>query len=54
MLYARPAHIRQIVERLCGGSVEQLLVGMVDHEVLDSKQLQQLAQKIVSKKGRTR
>jgi hypothetical protein len=39
---------------LCGGSVEQLLVGMVDHEVLDRKQLQHLAQKIASKKGRTR
>ena len=46
--------VRQIIDRLCGGSVEQLLVGMVDQEVLDRKQLQHLAQKIASKKGKTR
>lgn len=46
--------VKQIIDKLCGGSVEQLLVGMVDHDVLDPKQLQQLAQKIASKKGRTR
>jgi BlaI family transcriptional regulator, penicillinase repressor len=46
--------VKQIIDKLCGGSVEQLLVGMVDHEVLDPKQLQHLAQKIASKKGRTR
>lgn len=46
--------VKQIIDKLCGGSVEQLLVGMVDHEVLDRKQLQHLAQKIASKKGRTR
>jgi BlaI family penicillinase repressor len=46
--------VKQIIDKLCGGSVEQLLVGMVDHEVLDSKQLKHLAQKIASKKARTR
>jgi BlaI family penicillinase repressor len=44
--------VKQIIDKLCGGSVEQLLVGMVDQEVLDPKQLQHLAQKIASKKGR--
>jgi predicted transcriptional regulator len=46
--------VKQIIEKLCGGSVEELLVGMVDHEVLDRKELQHLAQKIASKKGKTR
>ena len=38
--------VRQIIERLCGGSVEQLLVGMVDGDVLDETELQRLAKKI--------
>jgi predicted transcriptional regulator len=43
--------VKQIIDKLCGGSVEELLVGMVDHSVLDRKQLQHLAAKIASKKG---
>jgi BlaI family penicillinase repressor len=42
--------VKQIIDKLCGGSVEALLVGMVDHSVLDRKQLQHLAGKIASKK----
>jgi BlaI family transcriptional regulator, penicillinase repressor len=42
--------VRQIIERLCGGSVEQLLVGMVDGEVLDERELQRLAQRIARRK----
>ena len=45
--------VKQIIDKLCGGSVEELLVGMVDHEVLDRKELQHLAQKIASKRGKT-
>lgn len=44
--------VRQIIERLCGGSVEQLLVGMVESEVLDSQQLRRLAAKIADRKKR--
>src|SRR5580704_10843370 len=45
--------VRQLIERFCAGSAEQLLVGMVDHEVLDSGQLRRLADEIdkSSKKG---
>jgi predicted transcriptional regulator len=43
--------VKQIIDRFCGGSVEQLLVGMVDNEVLDRKQLEQLARKIAQRKG---
>lgn len=38
--------VRQLIERFCAGSAEQLLVGMVDHEVLDAKQLRRLADEI--------
>ena len=41
---------QQIIERFCGGSVEELLVGMVDNQVLEPKQLQRLAAKIASRK----
>ena len=42
--------VRQIIDRLCGGSVEQLLVGMVEHEVIDRRELEKLARKIARRK----
>ena len=42
--------VRQIIERLCGGSVEALLVGMVNNEVVDERELQRLAQRIARRK----
>jgi len=42
--------VRQIIDRLCGGSVEQLLVGMVEHEVIDRHELESLARKIARRK----
>jgi len=44
--------VRQIIERLCGGSVEELLVGMVNNEVVDERELQRLAQRIARRKDR--
>ena len=44
--------VRQIIERFCGGSVEQLLVGMVKDEVVDERELQRLAQRIARRKNR--
>ena len=38
--------VRQIVERFCNGSVEALLVGMVDDRLLDGDELQRLADKL--------
>lgn len=38
--------VRQIIESFCGGSVERLLVGMVDQKVLTKRQLRELAAKI--------
>jgi len=37
---------QQIIDRFCRGSVEELLTGMVEHEVLDREELNQLARKI--------
>ena len=44
--------VRQIIDRFCGGSIEQLLVGMVDDEVLDEQELQRLTKKIVRARNR--
>jgi BlaI family penicillinase repressor len=41
---------QQLIERFCDGSVEELLVGMVDNQLLQPKQLRQLAEKIASRK----
>ena len=38
--------VKRILQWFCDGSVEQLLVGMVDSSVLDSKELQRLAERI--------
>jgi BlaI family transcriptional regulator, penicillinase repressor len=42
--------VKQIIDRFCGGSVEQLLVGMVDNDVLDRRQLEMLARRIAERK----
>jgi BlaI family transcriptional regulator, penicillinase repressor len=41
---------QQLIDRFCDGSVEELLVGMVDNQLLDPKQLQRLAAQIASRK----
>ncbi|HEY6339277.1 MAG TPA: BlaI/MecI/CopY family transcriptional regulator [Candidatus Sulfotelmatobacter sp.] len=38
--------VKSIIDRFCGGSAEQLVLGMVDNAVLDRKQLERLARKI--------
>jgi BlaI family penicillinase repressor len=43
--------VRNIIDRFCGGSVEQLLVGMVESEVIDKKELKDLASKIARRKS---
>ena len=44
--------VKNIIDRFCGGSAEQLLLGMVDNEVLDRKQLERLAQRIAESESR--
>lgn len=41
---------KQLVDRFCGGSVEQLLVGMVESDVLDPEELERLARRIAQRK----
>lgn len=45
---------RQLIDRFCEGSVEELLVGLVDNQVLEPKQLQRLAAKIAARKEKDR
>jgi BlaI family penicillinase repressor len=45
--------VKRIIDRFCDGSVEALLVGMVDSDVLDRNELQRLAERIAAaKKGK--
>lgn len=43
--------VKNIIDRFCGGSAEELVIGMVDNAVLDRKQLERLARKIGQRKG---
>jgi predicted transcriptional regulator len=38
--------LRQLMDRFCGGSVEELVTGMVEHEVIDPAELKELARKL--------
>lgn len=38
--------VRQILDRFCDGSLEQLLVGMVENEVVDREELRELTRKL--------
>ncbi|MCP5113145.1 MAG: BlaI/MecI/CopY family transcriptional regulator [bacterium] len=46
--------VRQILDRFCGGSVEQLLIGMVEEEIIDGKDLDRLARKIARNRAQDR
>src|SRR5579872_2967306 len=41
---------KQIIDRFCGGSLEELLVGLVDNDMVSRKELQQLARRVAAKK----
>ena len=43
--------VKSIIDRFCGGSAEELVVGLVDHAVLSPRQLDRLAKKIAERKG---
>ncbi len=43
--------VKSIIDRFCGGSAEQLVLGMVDNAVLNRKQLERLARKIAERTG---
>jgi predicted transcriptional regulator len=43
--------VQRIVDWFCNGSVEEVLVGMVDNAMLDQRQLRTLADKVAKAKG---
>lgn len=46
--------VKQLVDRFCNGSVEELLVGLVDNRILQPKQLRRLAEEIASRKEKSK
>jgi BlaI family transcriptional regulator, penicillinase repressor len=42
--------VKNIIDRFCGGSAEQLVIGMVDNKVIDSGQIERIARKIAQRK----
>ncbi len=44
--------VQRIVDWFCNGSLEEVLIGMVDNAALDPKQLQALSDKIAKAKAR--
>jgi BlaI family transcriptional regulator, penicillinase repressor len=43
--------VQRIVDWFCNGSVEEVLVGMVDNAMLDQRQLRTLADKVAKARG---
>jgi BlaI family transcriptional regulator, penicillinase repressor len=43
--------VQRIVDWFCNGSVEEVLVGMVDSAMLDQRQLRRVADKVAKAKG---
>jgi predicted transcriptional regulator len=42
--------VRHIIQKFCGGSAEELVIGLVDHDVLTPPQLRRLVQTIAERK----
>jgi BlaI family penicillinase repressor len=42
--------VRQIIDRFCGGSLEELLIGMVNDDVVDSKELEAIARRVAMRR----
>ena len=41
--------VKNIIDRFCGGSAEELVLGMVDNAVLNRKELERLARRIAER-----
>ncbi|HET9183437.1 MAG TPA: BlaI/MecI/CopY family transcriptional regulator [Candidatus Angelobacter sp.] len=42
--------VKNIIDRFCGGSAEEFVIGMVDNKVIDRRQLERIARKISQQK----
>lgn len=46
--------VRQLIDRFCGGSAETLVMGLVDDEVIGTRELDRIRQRIAQQKRVTR
>lgn len=46
--------VKGVIDRFCGGSLEALLVGLVDGDVVDGAELERLAKKVAAAKARNK
>lgn len=46
--------VKSIIDRFCGGSAEELVLGMVNSAVIDRNQLERLARKVAAPNARTK
>jgi len=46
--------VKQILDRFCSGSVESLLVGMVDQEVVDADELERMVTRLKAQRAAAR
>ena len=46
--------VKQILDRFCSGSVEALLVGMVDHDVVDTDELERMVKRLKEQRAAAR
>jgi BlaI family transcriptional regulator, penicillinase repressor len=44
--------VRNVLKKFCRGSLEELLTGLVDQQVIDSAELRRLAERIETQEGR--
>ena len=44
--------VKGVIDRFCGGSLEALLVGLVDGDVVDGRELERLAKKIAAARAK--
>ena len=42
--------VKQVIDRLCAGSVEQLLTGMIDGKLIDRRELENLVRRVAQEK----
>ena len=47
-------HVKNVIKRFCRGSLEELLMGLVDHRVVDTAELKRLAARIDAQPKRER
>lgn len=46
--------VKGVIDRFCGGSLEALLIGLVDGDVVDGAELERLAKKVAAAKARNK